>query len=75
MGKDPLVIPLFPLGMSREGDILGNIVILKFVNHEITNGRPFSELAREKYIGLKRVSECRRSHRFQRKIVRRFQQT
>jgi hypothetical protein len=30
--------------MSREGDILGNTVSLKFVDHDITDEQPFPEL-------------------------------
>jgi hypothetical protein len=41
MGKDPLAVPPVPPGMSREGDMLGKTVSLKFVDHDITDEQPF----------------------------------
>jgi hypothetical protein len=50
MGKDSLSIPSISHGVSREGYMLGNIVNLKFVDHDITNEQVFMELDREKYV-------------------------
>jgi hypothetical protein len=56
MGKYLLVVPLVPPEMSREENILGKTVSLKFVDHEITYQQPFSEMDREKYLDTERVS-------------------
>jgi hypothetical protein len=37
-----------PLGVIVEGNMLGNIVSLKFVDHDITDEQKFLELAMEK---------------------------
>jgi len=50
MGKDLLVVPPVLPEMSREGDMLGKNVGLKFVDHDITNEQVFMELDREKYV-------------------------
>jgi len=59
MGKDPLVVPLVSHRMSREGDMLGNNIILKFVDHDITDEQPFPEMVREKYSCIASVSDAR----------------
>jgi len=57
MGKYPLLVPPVPSRMSREGDMLGNTTILKFLDHDIIDEQPFPELAREKYSCAESVSD------------------
>jgi hypothetical protein len=42
-GKYPLVTPGIPPGVIVEGDMLGKVVALKFVDHDITNIHKFLE--------------------------------
>jgi hypothetical protein len=44
--------------MSRNIDILGNTIIFRFVDHEIIDEQPFSELAMENYAGAKSISDA-----------------
>jgi hypothetical protein len=51
-GKYPLATTTIPPGVSVEGDMLGNITTLKFVDYDITDKKNFPELAyqaQEKY--------------------------
>jgi hypothetical protein len=43
-----LVTLEIPSGVIIEGDMLGNIVALKFVDHDITDEKKFSKIAWEK---------------------------
>ena len=56
MRKDLLEVPQVPPRVSREGNMLGKIVNLKFVDHDITDEQPFTELAREKKSDAESVS-------------------
>jgi hypothetical protein len=47
MGKYLLEVPPVPPGVSREEDMLGKTIGLKFLDHDITDEQPFLELARE----------------------------
>jgi hypothetical protein len=49
-GKYPLPIAPVPPGVRIEGEMLGNIAGLKFMDHDITDEQKFPELAREKYL-------------------------
>jgi hypothetical protein len=40
-GKYPLATPKIPPSVIVEGDMLGNIVALKFVDHDITDEQKF----------------------------------
>jgi hypothetical protein len=44
-----------PPSVSVEGDMLGKVFSLKFVDHDITDEQKFLELAREKYLCTKSV--------------------
>jgi hypothetical protein len=50
MGKDPPTVPPDPPGMSREGDMLGNTVDLKFMDHDVIDEQPVPELAKGKIL-------------------------
>jgi hypothetical protein len=54
-GKYPLSTPTVPPGVSIEGDMLGNVATLKFVDHDIIDEMKFPDLARENYLCAKRV--------------------
>jgi hypothetical protein len=54
-GKYPLATPTVPPSVSVEGDMLGKVVSLKFVDHDITDEQKFLEIAREKYLCAKSV--------------------
>jgi hypothetical protein len=41
---------LVPSFVSIEGDILGKVVTLKFMDHDITDEYKFPELAKENYL-------------------------
>jgi hypothetical protein len=45
-----------PPSASVEGDILGKVVALNFLDHDITDKKKFPELAMEKYLCAKSVS-------------------
>jgi hypothetical protein len=47
--KYPLMEPNIPHGVIVEGDMLGMIPQLKYVDHDITDKKKFSELALHKY--------------------------
>jgi hypothetical protein len=39
-----------PLGVIVEGDMLGEILSLKFVDHDLSDEKKFSDLALRKYV-------------------------
>jgi hypothetical protein len=54
-GKYPLGTSPVPPGVSIEGDMLGRLSSLKFMDHDITDEKKFPELAREKYLCTKSI--------------------
>jgi hypothetical protein len=58
-GKYPLVTPEIPVGVIVEGDMLGNIVALKFAVHDITYEQKFPKLEREKYLCCQKCTKDR----------------
>jgi hypothetical protein len=53
--KYPLVMPEIPPGVIIEGDLMGKVVALKFLDHDITDAQKFLELAWDKYLCTKSV--------------------
>jgi hypothetical protein len=49
-GKYPFPIAPVTVGVSSEEDMFGKIVILKFMDHDITYAQKILDLVREKYI-------------------------
>jgi hypothetical protein len=49
-GKYPLETSPVPPGVSIEGDMLGKVVSLKFVDHDITDEQKFPELGQGKVL-------------------------
>jgi hypothetical protein len=49
MGKYPPAIPSVPQGMSREGDMLGKSINLKFMDQDVIDEELVLELARDPY--------------------------
>jgi len=58
-GKYPLPIAPVPPGVSSEGEMLGNIVGLKFMDHDNIDAQKFSELARENCLRTRSVPRTR----------------
>jgi hypothetical protein len=58
-GKYPLVTLEIPVGLIVEGDMLRNIVSLKFSNHNITDEHKFPVLAWEKCLCTKGIQRTR----------------
>jgi hypothetical protein len=54
-GKYPLKTSLVPPGVSIEAYMLGKVVVLKFVDHDIIDEKKIPKLAREKYLCTKSV--------------------
>jgi hypothetical protein len=54
-GKYPSFMLDIPPGVIIEGDMLGNIVALKFVDHEIMDEQKFLEMERENCLCAKRI--------------------
>jgi hypothetical protein len=58
-GKYLLVTLEIPPGVIIEGDMLGKIVALKFIDHDIMDEHKFPELEHEKYFCTKSVPGTR----------------
>jgi hypothetical protein len=54
-GKYMLPTSPVPLGVSIEGDILGKVAGIKFMDHDITDAKKFPDLAKEKYLHTRSV--------------------
>jgi hypothetical protein len=48
-----LVMPQIPPSVIIEGDLMGKVTTLKYLDHEITNAQKFPELSWEKYVCTK----------------------
>jgi hypothetical protein len=54
-GKYPLSVAPVLVGVSSEGEMLGNISNLKFMDHDIIDAQKFPELAKEQYFRTRSI--------------------